>query len=77
MCCIAMLWNIRNVLSLVRLYYVFRLSCYLGDIVIVQPFLQKKCCMFCLGIDPQTTLSLASETFLKNKIKSHACIDIF
>jgi hypothetical protein len=46
--CTAMLWTIRNVLprvrlvSLVRSCYVFHLSCYLGGIVIVQPFLQKK-----------------------------------
>jgi hypothetical protein len=39
---------VRNVLprvrlvSLVRSCYVFLLSCYLGGIVIVQPFLQKK-----------------------------------
>ena len=43
-----MLGTVRNVLprvrlvSLVRLYYVFHLSCYLGGIVIVHPFLQKK-----------------------------------
>jgi hypothetical protein len=42
-----MLGTIRNALprvrlvSLVRLFYVFLLSCYLGGIVIVQPFLQK------------------------------------
>jgi hypothetical protein len=31
---------------LVRLCYVFLLPCYLGGTVIVQPFLQKMCCLF-------------------------------
>jgi hypothetical protein len=31
-----------RLVSLVRSCYVFLLSCYLGGIVIVQPFLQKK-----------------------------------
>jgi hypothetical protein len=35
-----------RLVSLVRLCYVFLLPCYLGGIEIVQPFLQKKCCLF-------------------------------
>jgi hypothetical protein len=33
-----------RLVSLVRSCYVFLLSCYLGGIVIVQPFLQKNVC---------------------------------
>jgi hypothetical protein len=48
MWCIAALWTLRNALprvrlvSLARLCCVFLLPCYLGGIVNVQPFLQKK-----------------------------------
>jgi hypothetical protein len=70
MCCTARLGTIRNALprvrlvSLVRLCYVFLLSCYIGGIVIVKPFLQKKLLLvlFIKRTPPQTTLSLASET---------------
>jgi hypothetical protein len=57
MCCITMLGTVRNALprvrlvSLVRSCYVLLLSCYLGNDLVVQPFLPA-----------QTTLSLASET---------------
>jgi hypothetical protein len=55
-----------RLVSLVRLCYVFLLPCYLSGIEIVQPFLQKKCCLFAHKKTPtQTTLSLASETFKK------------
>jgi hypothetical protein len=64
-----MLGTIRNVLprvglvSIVRSCYVFLLSCYLGGIVIVQPFLQKNVvCSVHKKTPIQTTLSLASET---------------
>jgi hypothetical protein len=80
MCC-----YVRNVLprvrlvSLVRLCYVSLLPCYLGGILNVQPFLQKKtCCLFCSWKDfpLQTTVSLASETFVK-KIKSRSCLGVY
>jgi hypothetical protein len=69
MCCIAILWNISDALlhvrlvSLIRSCNVFLLSCYLGGIVIVQPFLPIKNVLF-VSLDPpvQTALSLASET---------------
>jgi hypothetical protein len=68
-----MLGTIRNdlprvrLVSLVRSCYVFHLSSYLGGIVIVQPFLQNKCVVHPPHEQtPQTTLSLASETSLKN-----------
>jgi hypothetical protein len=60
---------VRNVLprvrlvSLVRSCYVFILSCYLGGIVTVQPFLQKNVvCSVHKKTPIQTTLSLARET---------------
>jgi hypothetical protein len=53
--------------NLARLCYVFLLSCYLGGIVIVQPFLQKMVSVLFTKRPPlQTTLSLASETRKKN-----------
>jgi hypothetical protein len=64
--------------SLVRSCYVFLLPCYLGGIVNVQPFLQKKLLLVLFIKRPpplQTTLSLASETSLKTK-KNHACVGI-
>jgi hypothetical protein len=79
MWCTAMLGTIRNALprvrlvSLVRSCYVFLLSCYLGGIVIVQPFLQKKCVYPAHEKTPQTTLSLASET----PKKFYACVGVF
>jgi hypothetical protein len=53
-----------RLVSLVRSCYVFILSCYLGGIAIVQPFLQKKniVCSVHKKTPIQTTLSLASET---------------
>jgi hypothetical protein len=75
-----MLGTIRNALprvrlvSLVRSCYVFLLSCYLGGIAIVQPCLQKNVICSAHERNPlQTTLSLASETCLKNP----ACVGIF
>jgi hypothetical protein len=75
MCC-----YVRNALprdrvgSLARLCYVFLLPCYLGGIVNVQPFLQKKCCLFPHEKTPaQTTLNLANETSLKTKKISCLC----
>jgi hypothetical protein len=56
---------VRNVLprvrlvSLVRLCYVFLLPCYLGGIEIVQPFLQKKCCLFPHERPPPNTLEFS------------------
>jgi hypothetical protein len=53
-----MLGTIRNVLprirlvSLVRSCYVFILSCYLGGIVIVQPFMQKMLSVLLMKIPP-------------------------
>jgi hypothetical protein len=53
--------------NLARLCYVFLLSCYLGGIVIVQPFLQKNVVRPAHEKTPlQTTLSLASETLKKS-----------
>jgi hypothetical protein len=73
MWCTAMLGTIRNALprvrlvSLVRSCYTFLLYCYLGGIVIVQPFLQKMCYLFYSWKTPhQTTLWLASKTFRQN-----------
>jgi F0F1-type ATP synthase assembly protein I len=68
-----MLGTIRNALprvrlvSLVRSCYVFLLSCYLGGIVIVQPFLliEIVACFANKKTPTQTTLSLASETSKK------------
>jgi hypothetical protein len=64
-----MLGTIRSALprvglvSLVRSCYLFHLSCYLGGIVIVQPFCKKKLSVLRMKRPPlQTTLSLASET---------------
>jgi hypothetical protein len=60
---------------LLGLCYVFRLSCYLGGIVIIQPFFQKKkkgACSVHEKNPLQTTLSLESETSLK-KNKSYLC----
>jgi hypothetical protein len=64
-----MYFYVRNALprvrlvSLVRSCYVFILSCYLGGIVTVQPFLQKNVvCSVHKKTPIQTTLSLASET---------------
>jgi hypothetical protein len=55
-----------RLVSLVRSCYVFILSCYLGGIVIVQPFLKKNVvCSIHKKTPIQTTLSLASETSLK------------
>jgi hypothetical protein len=53
-----------RLVSLVRSCYVFILSCYLGGIVIVQPFFTKKnvVCSVHKKTPIQTTLSLASET---------------
>jgi hypothetical protein len=59
---------------LTRLCYVFLLSCYLGGIVIVQPFLQKIAYSVHEKTPLQTTLSLASETSFK---KNHACVGVF
>jgi hypothetical protein len=60
---------------------VFLLSCYPGGIVIncSTLFANKKMLLVLPIKDPllQTTLSLASETFLKKSIKSHACVDVF
>ena len=54
---------------LLGLCYVFRLSCYLGGIVIIQPFFQKKGACSVHEKNPlQTTLSLESETSLKKQI---------
>jgi hypothetical protein len=44
---------------------VFLLPCYLGGIVNVQTFSQKKCCPSCSWEDRPPTLSLASETLKK------------
>jgi hypothetical protein len=53
-----------RLVSLVRSCYVFLLSCYLGGIVIVQPFLQKMLSALLMKRPPlQTTLWLASKTF--------------
>jgi hypothetical protein len=66
-----MLGTIRNALphvrlvSLVRSCYAFLLSCYLGGIVIVQPFLQKNACSVHKKAPTQTTSSLANETSKK------------
>jgi hypothetical protein len=47
-----------SLVSLVRSCYVFLLSCYLGGIVIVQPFLQRK--IVCsLMKDPPNNLELS------------------
>ena len=52
-----------GLVSLIRSCYVFLLSCYVGGIVIVQPFLQKNVvCSVHKKTPIQTTLSLASET---------------
>jgi hypothetical protein len=72
--------TIRNVLphvrlgSLARLSYVFLLPCYLGGIVNVQPFFQKKivACSVHKKTPTQTTLSLASEAS-----KKYACVGVF
>jgi hypothetical protein len=68
-----------RLVSLVRLCYVFLLPCYLGGIEIVQPFLQKKCCLFPHKRHPTlTTLSLASETskkiFMLVLVFSNPCV---
>ena len=62
-----------RLVSLVRSCYVFLLSCYLGGIVIVQPFLQKNVVCSAHEKTPpvQTTLWLASQTF--KKLLSCAC----
>jgi hypothetical protein len=55
-----------RLVSLVRSCYVFLSSCYLGDIVIVQPILQKNVICYAHKKTPiQTTLRLASETIIK------------
>jgi hypothetical protein len=66
-----------RLVSLVRSCYVFLLPCYLGGIVNVQPFLQKKLLLDSVHKKTpiQTTLSLASET--SKKILSHACVGVF
>jgi hypothetical protein len=77
-----MLGTIRNVLprvrlvSLVRSCYVFLLPCYLGGILNVQPFLQKKivACSVHKKTPTQTTLSLASETLKKS---NHMMVLVF
>jgi hypothetical protein len=83
-----MLRTIRNALprvrlvSLVRSCYVLLLSCYLGNVLVVQPFLPpnqqkniyKNVVCFAHEKTPQTTMSLASVTSLK---KIHAYVGIF
>jgi hypothetical protein len=56
---------------------VLLLSCYLGGIVIVQPFFTKKnvVCSVHKKTPIQTTSSLASKIFKKNL--SHACVSVF
>jgi hypothetical protein len=45
--------------SIVTLCYVFLLPCYLGGIEIVQPFLQKKCCLVSSCTNPIYPISKA------------------
>jgi hypothetical protein len=64
-----------RLVSLVRSCYVFLLSCYIGGIVIVRPFLQKKivACFAHEKTPVQTTLRLASKTFFKKIIIMCLC----
>jgi hypothetical protein len=66
---------------LTRLCAVLLLSCYLENVLVVQPFLlstskiyvDKMMFVSLMRRSPPTTLSLASETFKKN---SCACFDV-
>jgi hypothetical protein len=80
MCCVAMLWTIRNALprvrwvSLVRSCYAFLLSCYLGGMEIVQPFLPIKI-VACFA-HKKTPFPNNLEFSKWNLLKNHACVGV-
>jgi hypothetical protein len=61
---------------LLGLCYVFLLSCYLGGIVIIQPFFPKKCCLFCSWKEPPPyNLEFSKWNLLKKT--NPTCVGIF